>query len=923
MSLVGRGLEEAERMFGGRLDFVSLQEVPRGEQGWVFEQVGPFHIHSFRDEDVWRGNGIAYRADIWSLMTKKSDPRGAWFRMRRISDGVNMWIGSAHLTQGATTEIHSCEVHSFLSRLPATLLPTCFGMDANTPFQWEVDGGGLQPCGKEGKGEGLLMQLREKGLDLTAPRMDQRHLPTCRPRKQNVQGRHIDVVGGKHGERAGKGIARDSHRILGTDHDMVVQKVIVRAGSYVARGRPNTRPKWVSGDVALPPELNQAELVKLTNKYTRPYKGCSYRDPENVKVCFGIARRTGLAEDWKRAQAQRAAARREWREERIRAANNGDWKAYKECVKKGATGWEEHLATCLVDQDQEPHKAIHDYFEAIYRGEPTPEFPYQNVPKSPDFTVEELRDAVGRGKNGKATGEDGVPHELIKAIHKQPGGEELLLAWYNRLLHGTERLPEDWTRAVMVLLPKCRCPEKPQQLRPICLGASACKVYSRMLLARSRPAFVYSGPFQNMGEGRQTVDYIWVIARLMQLDQEWKEGLWFLKLDIEKAFDSLNRGKFLNRLAEKMGACEELRSWWDMFQNTEARLDTAWGSSVVPMKSGIRQGAVESPQVFASVMDWIAHDVASKHGWHGSRDVYEGMDFAESAFVDDCILWDGTNHKLSERAGQLIEELAEWGMKVNPAKCQVYATPFVKNSEVLKVGVLEVQPDTTLDVMGIPFHAGITPRAAMQVVFARTKNKFWANQHLFRAKTSLAGRLRLMQKVLGGTSLWCVSAFIPDRAALKAINILQVQLVVWSMRLAKGQGETWLDFRMRCFRLARYSIHRHMGIRWGTLWLQRCWQYAGHRARGIHKVPTPGCSRLDAYRTLTWWEDQQGLSMGKRHKARFFPRLMTEERDLNRAAGGDWRVVAQDRQQWQQQLSTWIANQDLPWASYAQLALEE
>ena len=195
---------------------------------------------------------------------------------------------------------------------------------------------------------------------------------------------------------------------------------------------------------------------------------------------------------------------------------------------------------------------------------------------SEDFSVEELRDAIRRVKEHEAAGQDGVPHELLRALARNEDGEGKLLAWYSRPLHGDEPLPSSWSTAVMVILPNCPRPTQPKQLRLICLGAAACKVYSRMLLARSKSSLQYSGPFQNMGSGRQTVDYVWAVSRLMALDHEWKSGLWYLKLEIAKAFDPLH-GKFLARLDAKMGACEELRSWWELFQNAEATLATSWG----------------------------------------------------------------------------------------------------------------------------------------------------------------------------------------------------------------------------------------------------------------------------------------------------------------------------------------------------------
>ena len=223
--------------------------------------------------------------------------------------------------------------------------------------------------------------------------------------------------------------------------------------------------------------------------------------------------------------------------------------------------------------------------------------------------------------------------------------------------------------------------------------------------------------------------------------------------------------------------------------------------------------------------------------------------------------------------------------------------------------------------MGVPFVVGITPKEALLPIFARTKSKFWSLKHLFRAKTPLKGRLTLLQKVLGGTAFWCTGAFVPDKFALHCINMLQSQLVMWSMRLAKGPGEAWVEYRVRCLRSARYAIQTHMRVRWSTLWLQRCWDYSGHRARGVHREVIPGCSLLDLFRRLEG-EEQQGLSEGIRHPARFYPSLMTEERAMNLAAGGNWRDKANDRTAWAHLRQTWIHQEDLPWASLEQLSLE-
>ena len=93
-------------------------------------------------------------------------------------------------------------------------------------------------------------------------------------------------------------------------------------------------------------------------------------------------------------------------------------------------------------------------------------------------------------------------------------------------------MPEEWNQVVMILIPKLGLPVHPSQLRPICLSSAVSKVFARMLLCRTSWALKYSGPAQTMGESRQPADYIWTINRILQLEAEWKNGLYMAKVDL-------------------------------------------------------------------------------------------------------------------------------------------------------------------------------------------------------------------------------------------------------------------------------------------------------------------------------------------------------------------------------------------------------
>ena len=867
------GFQEVGNVSQRTPELLSVQELPRAEEGWSTLHVGPWQVVSHRDVLEWRGCGVGFRSDAWSVLKRKKASRGIWVRLRRLQDGLELWCGSVYLSQGATRETHAAETLDFIGALPATDLPVLFGSDANTPVRWAAaEGERAQPLGIEAKGDYMLNEYMRAGFVISPPSREQWSAPTSRPRRNDAHGRQIDLMGCRRAASERVVIHVDSHRFLGSaDHDALTQVISVKQQKRDRVKRGNNRPRYVAKDPVIEGDLSQQQMEQLAKQCTRVRSGAAYKDPPEVKVYFQVAREHKQPEDWKRALRERFKARKLWLENKISNATRGDWGAYREVAKKGANGWEAHFA-CAQPDGIDPHQAVHAHLQQVYGGDGVPEFPsypFPEVPRSDDFTSEELQEALRKGKKGKAVGPDRVSHELLVALGNTQEGEQKILTWFNKLLHGEEELPHQWSRASMVLIPKVPEPELPKQVRPICIGSSTCKLFCRMLLARTKHALRYEGSAQSMGAGRQTADYIFCAARLMQLEQEWKAGTCFLKLDVERAFDTLDRGKFMMRLSEKMGSCDELRAWWAMFGHTDAALQTVWGESVIDMTTGVRQGSVESPQMFATVIDWVLGDLARK-GTTSTSSAHPGLDMAEIAFVDDLLVWDGSKAGLSRKTALIAREMASWGLRVNFSKCQAYVSPYNKDSGRVIVEGIPLAEDDHLMVMGVHLKVGVAAKEALGPIFARVKARFWALKSLFRAKTPLMGRLKLMDKVLGNKALWCACAFQPDQHALQAVNVLQSELTIWAMRLAKKREEGWVEYRLRSFRSARWVIYRGVGRRWSTAWLARAWDYAGHRARSSEWQPPPPSAKLDGFRDLVWWFREQEARGGKRHPENFF-----------------------------------------------------
>ena len=73
---------------------------------------------------------------------------------------------------------------------------------------------------------------------------------------------------------------------------------------------------------------------------------------------------------------------------------------------------------------------------------------------------------------------------------------------------------------------------------------------------------------QCSGKGRQTADFLFTIIRLFDLTREWGNSLAVFKMDLEKAFDSLDRGGLLERLEQKIGPGAELNCWRGLLRGT-------------------------------------------------------------------------------------------------------------------------------------------------------------------------------------------------------------------------------------------------------------------------------------------------------------------------------------------------------------------
>ena len=178
-----------------------------------------------------------------------------------------------------------------------------------------------------------------------------------------------------------------------------------------------------------------------------------------------------------------------------------------------------------------------------------------------------------------------------------------------------------------------------------------------MLLERCKSKLGEPGGRQCSGPGRQASDFVFTLDRPMNVEGEWRLGLRWIKVDVQKAVDRVSGEKLMSMLLARLGRNRLSREWHSLLGPTQAHLQTSWASSTFDMCTGIRQGAVESPVLFSLLAELCFQTTADKHRWAVDVPHTDGLPVRDALFMDDAILRDVRADTLATRVQQLADEL--------------------------------------------------------------------------------------------------------------------------------------------------------------------------------------------------------------------------------------------------------------------------
>ncbi|CAE6923999.1 pol, partial [Symbiodinium sp. CCMP2456] len=321
--------------------------------------------------------------------------------------------------------------------------------------------------------------LQQHGISTISPDPTFQNCPTHYPRDEERSGRQIDMAFKRQLHIAPLTFATDRRLAIGSDHALIFADIFVANGPCRTRWRNDSRARWVNGQLGDDVIVDEEDLIAIAKNSTKPRASAKYKDSDEVIAAIRTARSSNLASDWKRAHRLRRRHRKDWQQQRLSAILGGDWDQYR-CLqneKKRIRGW---WGSLLADKSAEQLAAeIHDHLaekmtsmEGHSKWDAELDDVIQSLGVSLPFTPFQLHEVCAELQGMKArsaVGPDQVGVHLLRAIVAHDTLADGLLGLINHIV-ARQELPASWEHSFLALLAKIPQPQRPADLRPICVS---------------------------------------------------------------------------------------------------------------------------------------------------------------------------------------------------------------------------------------------------------------------------------------------------------------------------------------------------------------------------------------------------------------------------------------------------------------------
>ena len=330
----------------------------------------------------------------------------------------------------------------------------------------------------------------------------------------------------------------------------------------------------------------------------------------------------------------------------------------------------------------------------------------------PDFTEEELFEAFGSIRSGRAPGLDGIPPEVAKLMYKiHP---TIFLNLFNRILH-SGRFPNAWKKSRLVLLPKG---DKPGKYRPLCMLDVFGKVYEKLLAKRIETVILPLSKDQyGFRKGKSTIQAIKrvfdAVRENLKTDRKKRKNMALIALDVRNAFNTVSWLEVIKCLRAKKIPEYYIRIIQDYFTERGISVSGIWKK----MYCGVVQGSCLSPLLWNIVYD----DVVDREPPPEVEKIAYADDLSQLGKSDTRI---GLPWNLNRGSRDIAEDLRRKDLELAPEKTEaVILTSRTRVDENIcfKVQDTLIQPQKATRLLGVWIDKNLSMSVHMEKISEKVK----------------------------------------------------------------------------------------------------------------------------------------------------------------------------------------------------------
>ncbi|XP_028085089.1 uncharacterized protein LOC114286192 [Camellia sinensis] len=489
----------------------------------------------------------------------------------------------------------------------------------------------------------------------------------------------------------------------------------------------------------------------------------------------------------------------------------------------------------------------------------------------------------------KAPGPDGFNMACFQKCWKVFKKE--ILQFFNEF-YDNGRLAKGINSSFTTLIPKKDCPEGISDYRPISLIGSIYKILSKVLASRLKkvpPRIIRDSQTAFIG-GRNILDGVLISNEIVDWSKKKKQKGMILKLDFEKAFDSVN-WECLFEMLSSFGFQNKWIRWIkECLQSSRVSI-LVNGSPTAEFcpENGLRQGDPLSPFLFIIVAESLnmlfqrAKDLGLIKGVViGTRRI----NVTHLQFADDTIVFCEAEEQEILNVKRCFEVLS--GLRINFHKSKVCGVG-VQNEVVADFAKrLNCQGQKLpFTYLGLPL--GASPKK--KTTWLPVINKFKSKLASWKRKTlSFGGRLTMIKSVLTSLPMYYLSLFKVLMGVVKLLDRIQARrlrdvneclLAKWWWRYGGEDQALWKDVVA-----SKYSS---FGGRWRPFLVEgiQCSRIWGDILNLEHISPNlfnffmeNSVIKVGNGRRISFWEDHWASNCSLRVE---FPRLfeLSDDKEAN------------------------------------------